>query len=142
MRTCREVSCTGDSIPVGCLAPWDSHGSRRCEKTIDFLQKCFLSAATANAFTTVLAGFALTTIIFPKTSRFPALVAGFKRVFTRQQPGMVKTPAFFNSTVATSERASMTFVAWDFFSSHLVARLSARAPFVIAFADFIGAIPC
>eukprot|EP00973_Karenia_brevis_P013358 1814116-Karenia_brevis.AAC.1 len=37
-------------------------------------------AATGNAFTTVFAGFALTTTSLPKNIFFPAFVAGFWRV--------------------------------------------------------------
>merc|ERR1712226_1032737 len=66
------------------------------------LQNCFLRADTAKAFTTVLAGFALTIVILPKISLFPALVAGFTRVLILQSPGSVKMPFFFTSAVATA----------------------------------------
>merc|ERR1712125_94321 len=111
-------------------------GPFRCEEPAELAnltQNWFFSAATANAFTTVFAGFAFTIVTFPNISRLPAFVAGFTRVFTRQSPGTVKTEFFFSSAAATPARASMTFAAWDFLSSHVPARDSARAPLVIAF---------
>merc|ERR1719219_3328185 len=47
---------------------------------------------------------------------------------------MVKMPDFFTSVVATSANLSKSFVTTLFFSSALVARASARAPLVMAFA--------
>merc|ERR1719293_45267 len=81
----------------------------------------------------------------PKTSRLPALVAGLVRIFSLQSPGIAKMPAFFTLVVATSASESNTFAHTDFFSSHLVAKASAMAPFVIDFApafmvSFIGAM--
>merc|ERR1719282_129343 len=81
----------------------------------------------------------------PKTSRLPALVAGLVRIFSLQSPGIEKMPAFFTLVVATSASESNTFAHTDFFSSHLVAKASAMAPFVIDFAPafmvfFIGAM--
>merc|ERR1719282_1427975 len=81
----------------------------------------------------------------PKTSRLPALVAGLVRIFSLQSPGIAKMPAFFTLVVATSASESNTFAHTDFFSSQLVAKASAMAPFVIAFAPafmvfFIGAM--
>merc|ERR1719192_2453130 len=67
-----------------------------------------------NALTTVLAGFAFTTVSLPNIILLVALVAGFLRVLILARPGMVKTP--------------------DFFTSALVASESARAPLVMAFA--------
>merc|ERR1719346_268543 len=72
------------------------------------------NAATGNALTTVLAGFAFTTVSLPNIILLVALVAGFLRVLILARPGMVKTP--------------------DFFTSALVASESARAPLVMAFA--------
>merc|ERR1719420_2072785 len=102
---------------------------------------CF-KAETGNAFTTFLAGFALTITTLPKTSLFPALVAGFIRVLILQTPGMVNTPVLFTSCVAISARLLMIFPHRLFFVSVLVERASAMPPFVIAFAfiAFIGAI--
>merc|ERR1719476_835012 len=115
-------------------ALWDSHvRSGHASKRNLLPQNWFFSAATANAFTTVFAGFAFTIVTFPNISRLPALVAGLTRVLTRQTPGSENTEFFFSSVAATPARASMTFAAWDFLSSQVPARDSARAPFVIAF---------
>ena len=51
-----------------------------------------------------LTGVAFTLTTFPKTSLFPALVAGFMRVLILQTPGMVNTPVLFISCVAISAR--------------------------------------
>merc|ERR1739842_94715 len=83
-------------------------------------------AATGNALTIVFEGLALTMTILPKISLLPALVAGFTRVLIRHRPGMVKTPVFFTSAVAISAGLAMTLPATAFFSSHFVARASAR----------------
>merc|ERR1712066_692953 len=64
----------------------------------------FFRAETGKAFTTFLAGFAFTITTFPKTSLFPALVAGFMRVLILQTPGIVNTPVLFTSFVAISAR--------------------------------------
>merc|ERR1719464_1128106 len=77
-------------------------------------QMLALRAATGNALTMVFAGLALTMVILPKISLLPALVAGFMRVLIRHRPGMVKTPAFFTSTVAISARLAITLVATAF----------------------------
>merc|ERR1740123_1985122 len=55
---------------------------------------------------------------------------------------MVKTPVFFTSAVAISARLAMTLPATAFFSSHFVARASARAPLLMAaaFIAFMGAM--
>merc|ERR1719325_340746 len=47
---------------------------------------------------------------------------------------MLKTPVFFTSLVAMAARLSMSFEHCVFFNSHSVARASAMAPFVMAFA--------
>merc|ERR1712176_640579 len=86
------------------------------------------NAATGNAFTIFLAGLALTMTTFPKTSRFPAFVAGFVRIFKRAKPGTVNTPVFFTSWVATRASSSSAFDATVFFSSHAVANASAMPP--------------
>merc|ERR1719385_711007 len=107
----------------------------------------FFSAPTGNAFTTVLAGLAFTTISFPKAITMPALVAGFTRVLIMQSPGMVNLPAFFTSFVATVARVFKIFAASDFLSSCAVAMASARPVLVMrglldfkAFIVFIGAM--
>merc|ERR1719384_1020950 len=110
----------------------------------------FLIAAVQNAFTTVFAGFAFTTTVFPNISLLPALVAGFRRVLIMQSPGIVNLPALFTSLVATLARVSKTFATSDFFMSCWVAMASARPVLVmtglldfmafIAFIAFIGAI--
>merc|ERR1719361_2864142 len=57
---------------------------------------------------------------------------------------MLKTPVFFTSLVAMAAKLSMSFEHCVFFNSHSVARASAMAPFVMAFAPafiaFMGAI--
>merc|ERR1719436_1443256 len=102
-------------------------------------------AATANAFTTVFAGFAFTMTVLPNISRDPALVAGFTLVLILQRPGMVNTPLLFTSLAAISARQLMAFVHCDLLSSHCAASASASPPFVIdapllAFIAFIGMV--
>merc|ERR1719473_948780 len=108
------------------------------------LQIAALSAATGKAFTTFLAGFALTTITLPNTSRLPALVAGFMRVLILQRPATVKMPLLLTCLVPRSANAFNTPAACDFLSSHFFASSSAIAPCAIALAPafiaFIGAI--
>merc|ERR1719376_1973594 len=107
-------------------------------------QTACLRAAAGKALTTVFAGLALTMTTLPKTSRFPALVAGFTRVLMRSSPGSAKMPLLFTCAVAAPVRLSKTLVIWDFLSSHSVATASAIAPFVMGFAaafmDFMGAM--
>merc|ERR1719454_2799244 len=110
-------------------------------------QMDFFSAAVQNAFTTVFAGFAFTTTVFPNISLLPALVAGFRRVLIMQRPGMVNLPALFTSFVATLARVSKILETSDFFRSCAVAIASARPVLVmtgleafIDFITFIGAI--
>merc|ERR1719347_576822 len=105
----------------------------------------FLRAATGKALTMVRAGLAFTSITLPNTSRLPAFVAGFKRVFTMHTPGMVNLP-FLISWAATSARAARALVAWLFLISAASARTSAMPVLVMAltalpaFIAFIGAI--
>merc|ERR1719443_1986911 len=104
-------------------------------------QICALSAATGFALTTVLAGFALTFISWPKAILTPALVAGFTRVLILQRPGMVKMPVFLISVVASvaklSRRPEHTFV----FISCCSASVLTRAPLVITLLpDFMAFI--
>merc|ERR1719350_125072 len=47
---------------------------------------------------------------------------------------MVKTPAVFTCSVATSAKVAIIFVHWDFFTSVAVANASASAPFVMGLA--------
>merc|ERR1719350_1958358 len=47
---------------------------------------------------------------------------------------MVKTPAFFTCSVATSAKVAIIFVHCDFFTSVAVANASASAPFVMGLA--------
>merc|ERR1712203_332991 len=88
-------------------------------------QIAFLSAATAKALTTVLAGLALTITTLPKISFLPALVAGLRRVLIMHKPGIVTFPVFFTSEVATLASVSSTFVTCVFFSSVPSARACA-----------------
>ena len=62
---------------------------------------CF-KAETGNAFTTFLAGFALTITTLPKTSLFPAFVAGFILVLILHTPGMGNIPVLFTTCMAIS----------------------------------------
>merc|ERR1719391_265603 len=128
--------------------PWGSHGLRRrleatrlAAHSAPLPQTLFFRADTGKAFTMVLAGFAFTITTFPKTSRLPAFVAGFNRVFTMQSPGNTNLPAFFTSFVATPARLLITFMHSDFFSSVSEAKASAKPPLVMGFApDFIAFI--
>merc|ERR1719476_337089 len=61
------------------------------------------------AFTTVFAGFALTTHILPKISLLPAFVAGLTRVLTMATPGMVNFPVFFTSLAAKEVKKTGKF---------------------------------
>ena len=107
------------------------------------LQMLAFKAETGNALTIFRAGFAFTMTTLPKTSLFPAFVAGFVRIFNRAKPGTVKTPVFFTSAVATLASVSSNLEATDFFTSHPLANASAIPPLdmarTTAFA-FIGAI--
>merc|ERR1712045_61182 len=80
-------------------------------------QMLFFRAATQYALTTVDAGFAFTMTTLPNTSRLPALVAGFLRVFNMHRPGMVNLPFFFTWLVANSARLSSAFLHTAGFNS-------------------------
>merc|ERR1712190_506926 len=95
---------------------------------------CALIAATGNAFTIVLAGFALTLTSLPKAILLPAFWAGLLRVLIMHTPGMTNLPAFFTSAVARAAKLSMTAAHSFGFSSFSSANAAAIAPFVIAFA--------
>merc|ERR1712014_431052 len=88
-------------------------------------QMLFFRAAAGKALTIFRAGFAFTITTLPKTSLFPAFVAGFVRVFNLNKPGMAKMPVLTTSFVAISAKLSMTFEHTDFLSSHEVASASA-----------------
>merc|ERR1719281_2028991 len=77
---------------------------RCCTDRAKPLQICFLSAATGKAFTTVFAGFAFTLVSLPKIILVHAFVAGLVLVLMRHRPGMVNTPVFLTSFVATVTR--------------------------------------
>merc|ERR1711862_839203 len=70
------------TISDGCSASF-LHGQRAGNHWVA-AQNAFFNADTGNAFTTVLAGLAFTMTTLPKTSLFPAFVAGFKRVLCAQ----------------------------------------------------------
>merc|ERR1719510_24647 len=107
-------------------------------------QKAFFNAETGNALTTVRAGLALTMTTFPKTSLFPAFVAGFKRVLIMQRPGTTNFPALLVCCVPISAKLFTTFVHSDFFISVLSESACAKAPLLIglapAFIAFMGAM--
>merc|ERR1712224_1173588 len=94
-------------------------------------QICALRAATGKAFTTVLAGLALTFISLPKAILTPALVAGLTRVLILQRPGMVKIPVFLTSVVARVARLSRSPEHTLVFISCCSASVLIRAPLVI-----------
>merc|ERR1719248_410364 len=105
-------------------------------------QICFLRAATAKAFTTVFAGFAFTLVSLPNITFTHAFVAGLVLVLIRQTPGMVNTPDFLTSLVATVTRLFKMLEQAFVFKPCSVAMAFNKAPFVIAFApafiDFMG----
>merc|ERR1740130_2015057 len=86
------------------------------------------------AFTMVLAGFAFTLVSLPNIILTPALVAGFIRVLMRHTPGRVKTPVAFTSLVAMATMLLIISEQAFCFKPCSVARVFAKAPFVIAFA--------
>ena len=77
---------------------------------------CF-KAATGYALTIFLAGFAFTMTTLPKTSRLPALVAGFVLSLRRANPGIAKTPVFLTSVAATPASSLRIFAHCVFLSS-------------------------
>merc|ERR1719343_1119361 len=84
-------------------------------------QSLFFSAATANALTTFLAGFAFTTTTLPNISRLPAFVAGFVFTFNIARPGTVNLPVDLTSFVATAARLASTFLQSAAFKTVAVA---------------------
>merc|ERR1711862_664851 len=118
-------------------APWYSHHNQTSEKAYKSncnpqLQICFFNAATAKAFTTVLAGFAATFTSLPKMFLMPALVAGFTRVLMRHKPGTVNTPVFFTSFVAISTKLLNTCAHSFVFKPCSSAIAFKKAPLLIA----------
>merc|ERR1712232_1188251 len=106
------------------------------------LQMLAFSAATGNALTIFLAGFALTLTILPKISLLPAFVAGLVRIFNLAKPGIANTPAFFTFAVATSASLSRRLAHCDFLRSPPAASASAIAPLDMALAfAFIAFMP-
>merc|ERR1719235_2441745 len=111
-------------------------------------------AATAKAFTTVLAGLALTFTSMPKAMRLPAFVAGLCLVLIMQTPGIVNLPVLFTSLAASSAKASKAFDISDLFFSHAAPKASAMAllgmdetlfmaffiPFFMAFIAFFAIV--
>merc|ERR1712084_192609 len=70
-------------------------------------QTLFFKADTGKAFTTVLAGRALTSHILPKISFLHAFVAGLVRVLIMTRPGRVNLPVLVTSLVPMSARLLM-----------------------------------
>merc|ERR1719275_288127 len=101
-------------------------------------QIAFLREETANAFTTVFAGFAFTTTSLPNITLFPALVAGLTLVLILHSPWTVNSPVLFTSLAPTSARAPMSFEQTDFFRSVFAASASARPPFDIGAPAFMA----
>ena len=83
-------------------------------------QMLAFNAATGNALTTVLAGFALMIFSSPNMILLVALVAGFLRVLILARPGIVNTPVFFTSAAPISPNEPKSLVTTLFFSSALV----------------------
>merc|ERR1719476_188528 len=107
-------------------------------------QKAFFNADTGKAFTTVLAGLALTMTTLPKISFFPAFVAGFKRVLIMHMPGITNLPALFNCCVAICANRSVALEQSAFFISVPSDNACKRAPLLMGFAPafiaFMGAM--
>merc|ERR1712061_734084 len=94
-------------------------------------QMLFLSAATGYAFTTVLAGLALTVTSLPKIIFFPAFVAGFTRVLIWQTPGITNLPTSFTPFVAICAKLLIIVAQTFFFKPCSSAKAAAKAPFVM-----------
>ena len=134
-----HVSTTIEALKT---APWDSHGKQALGATADTTattaQIWDLSAATAKAFTTVLAAFAFTLTSLPKMFLIPALVAGLTRVLILQRPGIVKMPVFFTSAVAKVAKLSRSSEHAFVFISCFSAKVAQIAPLDMALApDFM-----
>merc|ERR1719226_152227 len=107
----------------------------------DYLhQNSSFGVLAAKAFTTVLAGFALTSTTLPNISLLPALVAGFLRVLIIARPGMTNLPDFLTSPVPTLARVAKAVAATDFLISQASAMAAVRAPLDITVDFIIGAM--
>merc|ERR1719413_290599 len=98
-----QLSCSRHER-VRCGLSTCTHASEMSTQTL------FFSAATANALTTFLAGFAFTTTTLPNISRLPAFIAGFVFTFNIARPGTVNLPVDLTSFVATAARLASTFL--------------------------------
>merc|ERR1719432_653267 len=139
----QSPSTCGLAMPRAQAVPQSAHEKQMSKEPhgASGAQTLFFRAATGNAFTIFLAGFAFTTHIFPKISLLPALVAGFVRVLILNNPGITKTPVLETSFAAISPRLPMNFAHCVFLSSCSLASCSAKAPLVMALeAVFMGAI--
>merc|ERR1711933_390370 len=76
-------------------------------------QTLLFKAATGKAFTTVLAGLALTSHILPKISFLQAFVAGLTRVLIMTRPGKTNLPVLVTSLEPISARLPMMPVTTD-----------------------------
>merc|ERR1719413_108825 len=98
-----QLSCSRHER-VRCGLATCTHASEMSAQTL------FFSAATANALTTFLAGFAFTTTTLPNISRLPAFVAGFVFTFNIARPGIVNLPVDLTSFEATAARLASAFL--------------------------------
>merc|ERR1719310_716575 len=110
-------------------------------------QICFFKAATGNAFTTFLAGFAATFVSLPKMFLTPAFVAGFVLVLILHSPGTVNTPVFLTSAQAISTKEARKSEQAFCFKPCSSASILVTAPLVMGLVaaafmdvDFIGAM--
>merc|ERR1719486_304658 len=123
---------------------YEAQGSRQCRAQclqIQELRMCyhftlFFNAAKAKAFTTFLAGLALTFTNSPNAMRLPAFVAGLYLFLIMHTPGMVNLPVPFTSLPASSAKASKTFDTSDLFFSQAAPTASAMALFAIDLTPF------
>merc|ERR1719237_1748283 len=103
-------------------------------------QNSSFSTLAGKAFTTVLAGFALTRTVLPNISRLPAFVAGFLRVLIVTKSGTLNLPFFFVSSTAMLASVLSALQATPRFTSQLSAIAAKRALLVITVLFIIGAI--
>merc|ERR1719199_1709631 len=133
-RATQDLFCGIPTVSKSCL------GSRAMQLQRSASQIWSLRAATAKAFTTVLAGFAFTFTSLPKMFLTPALVAGFTRVLILAMPGIVKMPVFFTSAVARAARLSRSsehaFVIISCFSASSLTMVPFDIALARAFIDF------
>merc|ERR1712228_583969 len=114
--------------------------SSRARQRLGGPQNSSLRAFAGKALTMVLAGFAFTITIFPKISRFPALVAFFWRVLMATTPGMTNFPFFLAPCVAMLARVLKAVLITPLFTSQLSASAAVRALLVMTVDFIIGAI--